>query len=750
MAAAPRRSADPPKQAPPADDAVRRRWVRGAFILAVISMSTYLLVLNFYKMSNNDIWIHLKTGEWILQNGWVPGNDMYSFNATHRPYIAFEWLAGILFYFAYEAAGVPGLILFKIALVGVMWWFLYDTARLLRARLSVILPGLAILIYISTARFLVRPHILSYLFLALYIWLFFNYRERGRDRRWLYAILPAQVLWINLHGAWPTGILLVTTFTLGEGLIYLRAKKFRIGRESAISSRDMSLLAGLIPASIVVNFINPYGWKLITFPFEVFAMKIYMTGIYEWKPPYSRAYHSSTMFFFYLLHLALLCAGFFLAHREKKRSRASGEMISFLNNALVVILVLFFLILAFWWLQDPATNWNPQNLKYALYFLFGLFCFFTVLNYKTVDFTQAGIFGLLFLLSVRHNRNVTDAAIGTFPVMAAAVSLAVGRLTQPKSPRRPARSRQKEEAAAPEEAGAGFFRRLPPDPSSPLAVVAGSFLLLGISLHAAIFSYYFDFRGGGREKGLAVANNMPICGVNFIEKNNITGKAFVSYPYASPLIHRMYPAVKVNMDSRNGHVYGEKIYADYLRTLRTPSMMKEYLEQNDIDFFFLSHGDRNSAVFRDVQASGEWAPVYLDTRGFILLKRKPEHADIIAREEFRHIRPSAWGTTPVNTSNALEVLAEAENGIASCPTSSFSYFYKMRAQTVLGQFEEAIATGHRILQIQPGNAQVHVFVGSVYEKINRQIEAMEMYDKALAINPKLKGARDSLQRLRGF
>ena len=62
--------------------------------------------MTIFKMSNNDIWIHLKTGEIILETWQVPDNDPYSFTASDRDYVAHEWLSGVIFYLFYAAAGV--------------------------------------------------------------------------------------------------------------------------------------------------------------------------------------------------------------------------------------------------------------------------------------------------------------------------------------------------------------------------------------------------------------------------------------------------------------------------------------------------------------------------------------------------------------------------------------------------------------------------------------------------------------------
>jgi hypothetical protein len=148
--------------------------------LALLSLAIYVAAMTLpYKVANNDIWIHLKTGEYVLSSGWFPIKDPYSFIAADHDYVAHEWLAGVLFYLVYVTTGVTGLIVFKSTLLSLATTLLYKTARLLGARLSVILPSFACLLYIATARIVERPHIFSYLMLTLYLWLFFRYREGG-------------------------------------------------------------------------------------------------------------------------------------------------------------------------------------------------------------------------------------------------------------------------------------------------------------------------------------------------------------------------------------------------------------------------------------------------------------------------------------------------------------------------------------------------------------------------------------------
>ncbi|MGH7770187.1 MAG: hypothetical protein ACREQP_22275, partial [Candidatus Binatia bacterium] len=166
-----------------------------------IALAACVTALNISKLENNDIWIHLKTGEYVLQTGWVPLNDPYSFTAADRAYVAHEWLAAVLFYLAYAFSGVIGLAIFKALVIAAACAFLYGAVRAAGGRLAVMLPAFALLLYIASARYMERPHIFAYLMAAAYLWLFFRYRDGDRNRRWLYLIVPADILWTNLHGS---------------------------------------------------------------------------------------------------------------------------------------------------------------------------------------------------------------------------------------------------------------------------------------------------------------------------------------------------------------------------------------------------------------------------------------------------------------------------------------------------------------------------------------------------------------------
>jgi len=566
--------------------------------LALASLAVYTAAMTLFKISTNDVWIHLKTGEFVLRHGWVPLTDPYSFIAAGRPYIAHEWLAGVLFYLVYSAAGVTGLIFLKAAVIWAACALLILTALRLGARWSVILPAFAASIFVASARFLERPHIFSFLMAALYLWLFYRYRSGGRDRRWLWAILPAHVLWANLHGGHIQGIAMVAVFAAGEALNALRARLLGRGKENILPARDVAALALLVPGCLLASLVNPYGIKILTFPFELSGTVVFMRTVFEWQPPYADGFNATTMFFIYVLLLVAFLASFFAVQRDRTRSRAVREPLAELNAVFLGALGLTFIAFLFARLQGPAGLWQPGFLAFSMLFLYGLFGLFAFVNIRSVDLVQAGLFALFLYVSMRHNRAVADAALVFFVFLAANASTWLDR-----------------RRAAPSGAGLGRGR------SGRKGLVLGSAFVLAASLYTLVVGYHFDFQGGIREKGFGIASNMPVRAVDFIARSGIKGNAFVSYTFAGLLIHRMWPEVMVNMDSRND-VYGEELYVEYNTALQDPAAMRGYLERHPVDFFLLARNGVAAAVYDDLTAAGGWTPAYADDQAVVLVKKR--------------------------------------------------------------------------------------------------------------------------------
>jgi hypothetical protein len=60
----------------------------------------------------HDFWWHVRTGQWIVENGHVPTVDHFSFTRSGEPYPhAMWWLMDLLLYLLLRAGDLPLVIL---------------------------------------------------------------------------------------------------------------------------------------------------------------------------------------------------------------------------------------------------------------------------------------------------------------------------------------------------------------------------------------------------------------------------------------------------------------------------------------------------------------------------------------------------------------------------------------------------------------------------------------------------------------
>ncbi|RPJ23310.1 MAG: hypothetical protein EHM35_17400, partial [Planctomycetaceae bacterium] len=170
-------------------------------------------------LGDGDTGWHIRTGEWILQNGRVPDKDLFSFTKAGEPWYAWEWLWDVVFAWLHIHFGMAAVVLGSILVLCLTFAILF---RLVRNNCPNVLVAFGITFMAtagSTLHWLARPH----LFTLLVALLFAGVRERVRDGRWCVAGIPylalcpaATILWTNLHGGFFVGILLIGAYATGE------------------------------------------------------------------------------------------------------------------------------------------------------------------------------------------------------------------------------------------------------------------------------------------------------------------------------------------------------------------------------------------------------------------------------------------------------------------------------------------------------------------------------------------------------
>ncbi len=195
---------------------------------------------------DGDTGWHIRTGEIVLATGASPQVDPFSFTRPNQPWIAWEWLADVLFAAAFgwrgagEVAAVGGVALAITATV------LFAAILRRGCGLWIALASALAAMSASSIHFLARPHVFSLLLYAVALMLL---REDLSHRgRLVWIAVPLTALWANLHAGFAAWVA-----TLGLLAFYSAVR-----REFPAVRRYGALTLACLAASLV----NPYGVRL--------------------------------------------------------------------------------------------------------------------------------------------------------------------------------------------------------------------------------------------------------------------------------------------------------------------------------------------------------------------------------------------------------------------------------------------------------------------------------------------------------
>jgi hypothetical protein len=168
-----------------------------------------------------------------------------------------------------------------------------------------------------------RPHILTYLFfvLVLYLLTSFKYIEREKYLKKLYFLPVIFLLWGNIHMGVLAGGLLLFTFTVSEILIYFYPRSFSSNEIKPLSKDLLKKLFIISVVSALVLLVNPHGLHTYLYAYGHTKMKMLET-VNEWRNPFNSGMDFGFIVTFYKI---LLFAGILiLIYAFKKKDLFFG------------------------------------------------------------------------------------------------------------------------------------------------------------------------------------------------------------------------------------------------------------------------------------------------------------------------------------------------------------------------------------------------------------------------------------------
>ena len=225
-----------------------------------------------------DMWWHLRTGEYILENG-IPDSDPgFSFTAGDRVWVTHEWLTEVCMAGLYRLWGFWALSVAFAAIAPLAFGLLFaiSPGRPYVAGLVVLLGVLA-----SFPIAMARPQIFNLLFGALIIFIVECVRNKRMNARWLWLFPGLFALWVNMHGGYLLGLVIIGVYVIGDGAEY----HFKGQSHERLKWTEVRLLAVVGACGLIAALVNPNGYRLWTYAFETLGSSTMMDAIAEWLSP---------------------------------------------------------------------------------------------------------------------------------------------------------------------------------------------------------------------------------------------------------------------------------------------------------------------------------------------------------------------------------------------------------------------------------------------------------------------------------
>lgn len=256
---------------------IHRLWIAlTPRVLLVCLLFIGVFARAFREANDPDMWWHLATGRYIVEEGRIPKVDVFSYTSANRPWITHEWLTDVGMYALYRVAGKASLILVPALIVlGVtVLLYLQCTARPYIAVFATLVG-----VFTTAVSWGARPQLLNVLFLALLMYIIEQYRG---GRSWTVWLLPPlTALWSNSHAGFMLAPFVVGVVLAGDGLALL----IKHTSSRTLSFPRWRMLAIVFFVCVGAALLNPNGVHMLTYSFDTLGSAAMQTYITEWASP---------------------------------------------------------------------------------------------------------------------------------------------------------------------------------------------------------------------------------------------------------------------------------------------------------------------------------------------------------------------------------------------------------------------------------------------------------------------------------
>jgi hypothetical protein len=297
--------------------------------------------------------------------GWL-SHDPFTLPIQDWPWRTNVWLGDLALWLSWQWAGLEGIAAVTVLVLTLTFRMLYqmlvaDEVPWPLAAMWTLLAALG-----TSLSWVARPNVFSIPLLMLVAWICDRYHRGLCTRRQTLWMLPLFALWVNLHGGFMAGlIVLAVTLAVETGLAF----GIPHAKDRPAARRRATHVALLLAGSLLATLANPYGWELYGWIGRLLANDTFMNLNTEWKSP---DFHGlgAMRFEFFILALPVLIA----LSRRRPSLVALAISVAFLHLALngqryvalwvvVTAPMVARLSVDVPWLRGFAERWVPSLLR---------------------------------------------------------------------------------------------------------------------------------------------------------------------------------------------------------------------------------------------------------------------------------------------------------------------------------------------------------------------------------------------------
>jgi hypothetical protein len=248
-------------------------WYAGADA----ALAALVLVLAFAAASftarNSDVWLHLAAGKRLLAGEYTPGTDPFSYTGADRPWVNHSWLLDGAAYLLYGGTGQV-LVVAKALVVALAFGLVLAIRRPNHALWPwAAVAGVAVLA--AAPQFLLRPLVVSMLFLSVTLALLFRGAQKPNSWRVPFPVAIGVTFWFwaNSDPWFFIGPLALALVLVGEQIQAALSgpEGDAVASEGEPLGRvpDAKALAKGLAVGVIACMLNPHHVRVWELPFEL-------------------------------------------------------------------------------------------------------------------------------------------------------------------------------------------------------------------------------------------------------------------------------------------------------------------------------------------------------------------------------------------------------------------------------------------------------------------------------------------------